>query len=175
MIVSLIVAHAVDDGAIGYQGGLPWHLPADLARFKRLTMGHCLLMGRRTFESLQGRRLPGRSIILLSRTTAEVPDGADSLASSLPQALQQAQYRYKDNEAFIAGGAGIYQQALDLELVDRMYITLVHARAAADTFFPAYEAEDWEVIKQELRPADEKNEFDLTFLTLSRISPAPAA
>lgn len=168
MIVSIIVAYSTQDRAIGYQGGLPWHLPADLKRFKRITMGHTLLMGRRTFESLQGRTLPGRKIVVLSKTLNKTPPGADGLAPDLSGGLRQAQYKFKDSEAFIAGGAQVYRQAFADDLVDRMYLTLVEAAVPADTYFPEFDQEDWEMVENERLPADERNPYAYTFQILER-------
>lgn len=174
MIVSLIAAYTVANRAIGHQGGLPWHLPADLARFKKLTMGHTLLMGRRTYESLEGRRLPGRKIIVLSNTWREPPSGADALSTDLMAALRQAQFQFDEKEAFIAGGAQVYAQALAKDLVDRMYLTLVEADVPADTYFPAFDPEDWRLSHREFHPADDRNPYAHTFQILERAD-LPAA
>jgi dihydrofolate reductase len=175
VIVSLIVAVAETDGAIGHQGGLPWHLPADLARFKKLTMGHTLIMGRRTFESLEGRTLPGRKIIVLSRHLKEIPAGAHGLSPNLMAAIRQAQFEFEEEEAFIAGGAQVYAQALAKELVDRIYLTEVEASVPADTYFPAYDLREWEVISSEHHPADDNNPYAHNFQILEFVGPKPAA
>lgn len=168
MIVSLIAAFSESDRAIGYQGKLPWHLPADLARFKRITMGHTLLMGRKTFHSLQGRRLPGRKIIVLTNTLKSTPPGADEISPDLMAALRQAQFQFKDEEPFIAGGAQIYRQALAKDLVDRLYLTLVQASVQADTFFPEIDMDQWRLVESDQLQADESNRYDMTFQILER-------
>ncbi len=167
MIVSIIAALAEPSRAIGLRGGLPWRLPADLARFKQLTLSHTLIMGRTTWEPLSGRGLPGRRIIVLSRT-GMVGGNPVRVASSLNAALELAEHDLAETETMIAGGAQVYRAALAQAVVDRMYLTLVHAQVEADTFFPPYEAQDWEVSASERRPADAENPYGLTFTTLER-------
>ena len=167
MIVSLIAAIAEPSRAIGLRGGLPWRLPADLAHFKQLTLGHTLIMGRTTWEPLSGRGLPGRRIIVLSR--AGLLSGNNvKVASSLKAALELATQDLTESETMIAGGAQVYRAALAQEVVDRMYLTLVHAQVEADTYFPPYEQAEWEVSAAEHRPADAENPYELTFTTLER-------
>lgn len=162
MRVSLIAAVA-DDGVIGRDRDLPWRLPADWRRFKRLTMGHHLLMGRRTWESI-ARPLPGRTIVVISRGAPELPAGVH-LAASLDDALALAR-RAGDDEAFIAGGAQIYRLALPL--ADRLYLTRVHARPEGDVFFPALDWSRWRRRRCHHHPADERNECAHTFEIWSR-------
>ena len=121
MIVSIIAAVA-DNGVIGRGGGLPWHLPADLKRFKKLTTGHHMVMGRRTWDSIGRRPLPGRPTIVVSRDPAFVAEGA-RVARSVEQALELAAGA---DEVFVAGGQAIYREAL--AVADRVYLTRVHAR-----------------------------------------------
>ena len=167
MIVSIIAALAEPSRAIGLRGGLPWRLPADLARFKQLTLGHMLIMGRTTWEPLSGRGLPGRRIIVLSRTGLR--SGNDlKVASSLNEALELARQDPAETETLIAGGTQVYRAALAQDAVDRMYLTIVHGEVEADTYFPPYEQADWEVSAAEHRPADAENPYDLTFTTLER-------
>lgn len=168
MILSIIAAFAVANRGIGIRGGLPWRLPDDLARFKTLTMGHTLIMGRRTHESLHGRKLPGRRLILLSGTLNEVPENADALATDLEGALALAREKYRDEEAFVAGGAQVYAAALGSDLVDRMYLTLVEADVEADTFFPAFDEEAWIVRFRQDHPADERHRYPYTFQIIDR-------
>ena len=130
MIVSMIVA-ASERGVIGKNGGMPWRLPADLRRFKSLTMGHALVVGRKTFASI-GKALPGRRMIVVTRG-AVLPDGVVAV-SSLEAALAEASRTERD-EVFIAGGAEIY--ALALPLVQRIYLTRVHGDIGGDTIVPA--------------------------------------
>ena len=162
MSASLIVAVAAD-GAIGLKGDLPWRLPADLRRFKRLTMGHHLIIGRRTWESI-GRVLPGRTMVVVSRDSQYQP-GVEGVrvAHFLGEALKVA---VNDTEPFIAGGASLYREALDI--VDRVYLTRIHATFEADTFFPDFDQERWIVKAEEHHEHDETNSFSYTFLTLER-------
>jgi dihydrofolate reductase len=162
MKVSIIVAVA-DNGVIGRGGALPWHLSADLKRFKALTMGHHLVMGRKTFESI-GRALPGRKFIVVTRnrdfTFPEV-----LTAGSVESALMLAQ---DDTEIFIAGGAEIYEQSL--HRADVMYLTRVHAEPHGDVTFPDFDdVNEWRLADSEHFEADEKNEHPYSFLTYERI------
>lgn len=167
MIVSIIAALAEPSRAIGLRGRLPWRLPADLARFKQLTLGHTLIMGRTTWEPLSGRGLPGRRIIVLSRSGL-LGENSIRVASSLNDALQLAEQDLAETETWIAGGAQVYRAALAQDVVDRMHLTLVHAQVEADTYFPPYEQADWEVSAAEHRPADPENPYAVTFTTLER-------
>ena len=167
MIVSIIAALAEPSRAIGLRGGLPWKLPADLARFKQLTLGHTLIMGRTTWEPLSGRGLPGRRIIVLSRSGL-LSGNEIKVASSLVEALELARHDPAEIETLIAGGAQVYRAALAQEVVDRMHLTLVHAQVEADTYFPPYEQADWELSATEHRPADAENLYAVTFTTLER-------
>lgn len=174
MIVSLIVAFTTSERAIGIDGGLPWRLPDDLARFKSLTMGHTLIMGRRTHESLHQRQLPGRRVIVLSRTLELVPPNADAIASSLDKGLEIAAEQFMEDEAFLAGGAEVYTEALERDLVNRMYLTLVEAEVEADTYFAPFEMDDWIIRFRQDHPADERHRYPHTFLILDR-EPQPAS
>lgn len=162
MIISLIVAMDEQRG-IGVEGRLPWHLPADLKRFKSLTMGHHLIMGRKTYESI-GSPLPGRTMIIVTRNPNYQPDGCMA-ARSLETAIEFARMGY-DNEAFIIGGGDLFEQAIDL--ADRIYLSQVHANLPADVFFPKISNDDWQEIESEIFPADEKNLYAFTFKILHR-------
>lgn len=139
MPLSLIVAVA-ENGVIGRGGALPWHISADLKRFKQLTMGHAIIMGRKTWESL-GRPLPGRRSIVVSRNPQFAAAGAE-VVPSLDAALQLAA---DDSEVFVIGGASLYEEAL--AKADRLYITRVLAKVEGDTNFPAYDAGQWKRIE----------------------------
>ena len=162
MIISLIAAMDEKRG-IGVEGRLPWHLPADLKRFKSLTMGHHLIMGRKTFESI-GRPLPGRTTIIVTRDQGFQPEGC-LVAHSLETALEFARLDLED-EVFVIGGAEIFVQAI--ESADRIYLTQVHTSLPADVYFPEYAAEDWQETNSEDHPADEKNHYPFTFKILVR-------
>lgn len=162
MRVSIIVAVA-DNGVIGRDGQLPWHISADLKRFKAMTMGHHLIMGRKTFDSV-GRPLPGRKTIVVTRNRDfRFPDVLT--AGSVESALLLAQ---GDDEAFIAGGAEIYAQVL--HRADRMYLTRVHAEPEGDVVFPEFDdVNEWRLVDSEHCEADEKNQYPYSFLTYERI------
>lgn len=160
MIVSLLVA-LDENGGIGWQGGLPWRLSADLKRFKALTMGHHLIMGRKTYESI-GKPLPGRTSIVLTRNPDYRPEGVMT-AAFLIEALLIARDR-GESEAFVIGGGKVFEIAL--HLADRIYLTRVHAHVQADTFFPEFNPEEWIEIERETQGADERNQYPSTFKVL---------
>jgi dihydrofolate reductase len=134
-----IVAAVGRNGVIGVDGGLPWHLPDDLRRFKEVTIGHVLVMGRKTYESI-GRPLPGRTTVVVTRRPGWRP-GVDGVlvAHSVADAVETA--RTVDDEVFVVGGAEVYAAALPL--TDRLALTFVDAEPEGDTFFPAVDWDDW--------------------------------
>lgn len=138
-MLSLIVAVAENE-VIGRGGTLPWHISADLKRFKQLTMGHTIIMGRRTWDSL-GRALPGRRSIVVSRNPQFQAAGAE-VALSLDAALAMAA---GDTEAFVIGGASLYEEALPK--ADKLYITRVEAVVEGDTYFPAFDMSQWRLVE----------------------------
>jgi len=165
VIVALIAA--LDEaGGIGKDGGLPWRLSADLRQFKALTIGHHLILGRKTYASI-GRPLPGRTLIVVTRNPAFAAPGC-LLAASLEQALALAGQR-GESEAFIGGGSQVFAQAMPL--ADRLYLTRVHTLAACDTFFPSVDWAAWQETARQEHPADEQNEFAFTFMRLERRRP----
>lgn len=131
---------------IGYQGKLPWHLPADLQRFKGLTMGHHIIMGRKTWESI-GRPLPGRTSVVVTRNAQYAAPGA-LLAPSLPEAVALAQ---GDPEPFVIGGAEIFRQALPLS--NRVYLTEILAEYEGEVWFPELPVAQWTCVHREHHPA----------------------
>lgn len=141
MPVSIIAAVA-ENGVIGCKGHLPWHLPYDLKRFKSLTLGHTVIMGRKTFQSLPHGALPLRRNIILSRKNAEF-EGAHTY-SSLNEALAHC---LPNEEVFIIGGASVYREALPT--ATRLYLTLVNQSPEGDVFFPAINEDEWLQIKKE--------------------------
>lgn len=161
MIVSLIAAVS-DNGVIGRGGGLPWHLPGDLVRFKRVTTGHHMIMGRRTWESIGCRPLPGRPTIVVTRNRDYAAERA-TVAHSLEDALRLVD---DDDEVFIAGGEAIYREALPV--ADRIHLTRVHAEFEGDTRFPTFDETLWRVVFEERHEPDEKNEYPHTFLIYER-------
>lgn len=148
---------------IGWQGKLPWHLPDDLKRFKTLTMGHCMLMGRKTWQSL-GRALPGRTSIVLSRAAPPLPEGVYAFAE-FAQACAWAQQR-GESDLFVIGGGEVY--AHSLEFAHQLDLTRVHARLNADVFFPRFDHSAWQCVARELHPADERHSVAFTFETWVR-------
>ncbi len=160
MTVSIVVAIA-ENNAIGKDNQLLWHLPADLKHFKAITSGHCIIMGRKTFESI-GKPLPNRRNIVISRTDGLEISGAE-VKSSIQDALQLCR---DENEVFIIGGAEVYRSAM--ELVNRIYLTRVHEHYSGDTFFPEIDFNNWEETKVEKHLPDEKNRVAYTFSTLLR-------
>lgn len=162
MILSLIVAVS-RERAIGRANTLPWHLPQDLKRFKALTTGHSILMGRKTFESLPNGALPHRRNIVVSRTLSEAP-GAE-LYHSLEEALQALDT--SDEEVFVIGGGELYRSLIDR--ADKLYLTEVEISISdADTFFPSYDLDEWQIIRQEHCPQDERNPYSSTYYELQR-------
>ena len=163
MTLSIIVAIA-SDGAIGRANDLLWHLPADLKRFKELTTGHTILMGRKTFESLPRGPLPNRRNIIISRSLPAQP-GAE-VYPSIQQAMEDCA---SDEEVFIIGGGEIYRQLLpDTE---RIYLTRVQASFPdAEVFFPELDPTEWVEEAREVYPRDERNEYDTELLLLRRRS-----
>jgi dihydrofolate reductase len=161
MRLSLIVA--TNQGhVIGREGDLPWHISADLKRFKSLTMGHHLIMGRKTFDSI-GRCLPGRTTIILSRDATYQVEGA-IVVDSLEAALQAAD---GDDEAFIVGGGEIYR--LTLPQVDRLHLTLVDApEVEGDTHFPEVDWQAWQLVEQTDVQDDGQSQYPYSFRVYDR-------
>lgn len=162
MRLSLIVAVS-DNGTIGRGNDLPWRLPDDFRRFKAVTMGHHLLMGRKTWESI-GRPLPGRTTVVISRRRLELPAGV-KLAASVDESVEMAAAA-GDDEAFVAGGAEIYRQLL--ARADRLYLTRVHADVAGDVAFPEFDPSEWRLVVCEKRPVDERHSLPFSFLVYER-------
>jgi dihydrofolate reductase len=169
-LLSLIVAVAEND-VIGREGALPWRLSADLQRFKRITMGAPLVMGRRTWDSI-GRPLPGRTSIVVTRQAGWRPPfaavrTADSLEDALAQAAACAQP--PPAEIFVIGGEQLYRAALPL--ADRIHCTRVHARPPGDAFFPPVDWRAWRPSDVQCVAADEHNQYATTFATYCRLPP----
>ncbi|HCC71298.1 MAG TPA: hypothetical protein DEQ09_09135 [Bacteroidales bacterium] len=152
-MISIIVAVA-SNNAIGKNNELLWHIPDDLKRFKKLTLGHCLIMGKSTWYSLPLKPLPGRTNIVLTDDPCECIDECIT-AYSVQDALDKCE---KTKEIFIIGGGSVYRQFLDI--ADRLFITHVHKDFDADTFFPEIDPEKWQVMERE----DDMRSDDLDFL-----------
>lgn len=158
-----IIAAMASNRVIGVNNTLPWRLPADLAHFKALTLGHHIIMGRKTYESL-GRPLPGRISVIVSRDQTLFFPGC-IVVHTLGDAMAACE---GDDEAFFIGGADIYRQALDV--ADRMYLTEVKTEVPGDAWFPEFDRAVWQEAARESRLADEKNGFDYDFVTFDRVS-----
>lgn len=159
MIVSLVAALA-SNRVIGRGDGLPWHLPDDLKHFKRLTTGHTVIVGRKTFET--SGPLPNRRWIVLTRKPDYTPDGAE-VAPDLDRALAMAA---GEEEVFVAGGGEIFRIALPR--ADRMYLTHIDAVIDGDTTFPAFDPHEWKVVESTHHPADERHAWSFTIRTYER-------
>ncbi len=162
MIISLIVAMDEKRG-IGKDGKLPWRLSSDLKRFRELTMGHHLIVGRKTFDSI-AKALPGRKMIVVTRNRSFKANEC-MVAGSVGDALARAG-EAGEAEVFVIGGAEIYAQLLGA--VDRVYLTQVQADVDADTFFPEWRPDAWTETQSVYQPADEKNQYAFTFKVLER-------
>lgn len=168
--ISAIVAFD-DDGAIGTKTGLPWHLPADLKRFRQVTWNKPILLGRATYQMI-GRPLPGRANIVLTRDPRFQAEGclvAHSLEEALELAREEARQRATD-EIVIAGGAEVYRATWPL--CQRVYLTQIHGRSGGSVYFPSEVASDdnWRVVAREEHDADAGNAWPMTFLILERES-----
>jgi len=146
---------------IGLDNTLPWRIPEDLKRFKALTMGHHMIMGRKTFESI-GKPLPGRTTVVVTRDRDLKIDGC-IVAHSLPEAIAACA---DDNEIFIVGGAEIYAQALGL--ADTLYLTEIQQDVAGDAWFPAFDKSEWQEVARDMRKQVEPQPLEYHFVTYRR-------
>ncbi len=170
MIISLIVA-ASENGVIGKDNKLPWHLPDDLKRFKELTKGKTVIMGRKTYESIGKPLSERRNIVLSSKVKsiegAEAVSDIDAFLSKLNEELPE------DEEVFIIGGSDLFNQWLEDSFTPivaaRVYLTRVHADIAGDTSFPDLDDDRWMEVERTTHPADEKHVHAFTFLTYDRV------
>ena len=160
MRLSIVVAM---DGnrLIGKDNGLPWHLPADLAFFKKLTTGNTILMGRKTFDSI-GRPLPNRRNIVITRN-ADIEITGCEVVNSIEEALSLAQ---GETEVMVIGGAKLYQQILPI--ADRLYITQIEGEFDGDTYFPTYDEKNWRQVSCESHLADKKNNHPYHFIVFEK-------
>ena len=159
-MLSIIVAMS-ENRVIGRDGALPWHLPADLKRFKQLTMGHAIVMGRKTYESI-ARPLPGRRSIVLSRNVDYRPVGVDVVAN-LQEALKQTD---DQQEVFVIGGSSLYQMALPV--ADRIYLTEVATKLEGDVLFPEFDRNEWQLVDSLPAEIDEKSSLSFCFKIFDR-------
>jgi dihydrofolate reductase len=159
-----VIAAIASNNALGKDNDLIWHLPADLKRFKKVTTGHYILMGRNTFESI-GRPLPNRTTIIITRNKNYFKEGC-LVANSLEQAIEMAK---PAAQIFIIGGAQIYKETIAKDVAVQLDITLVHHPFEADVFFPEIDTKIWEEVAREDYKADEKNEYDYSFVSYQKI------
>lgn len=162
MIISIIVAVA-DNWVIGKKNSLPWYLPADLKHFKEITMGHHIIMGQKTHESI-GRALPGRTNIVLSFDKEYKAEGC-TVVNSLDEAISIAENN-GEKEVFVIGGASVYEQSVDI--ADKIYITRIHNKFDGDVYFPELDLNKWKEISREEHQPDDKNPYEYEFLVLEK-------
>lgn len=165
MKISIVVA-ASQNLVIGKDNKLPWHLPADLKYFKKLTMGHCIIMGRKTFESI-GKPLPGRTNIVVTRNKNYSQSNGIIICSSLEEAYEYSR-AINENEAFVIGGAEIINEAL--KKADKIYLTHIYENFEGDTFLNPIDDKQWKEIKRTFNNKDEVNSYSFSFLELERLS-----
>ncbi len=162
MVVSAIVATAKNN-VIGKDNGIPWYLPADLKYFKRTTLGHHIIMGRKSFESI-GRPLPKRTNIIVTRDPFYMASGC-IVVHSIEEGLKIAKEN-KEEEAFIIGGGQVYKQSFPL--LEKLYLTEVDLEVEGEIYFPPVNEEEWEEVKREAHLPDEKNKCAYVFRVLER-------
>lgn len=162
MIISLIAAMDKNRG-IGKNNTLPWHLPSDLKRFKRLTMGHHLMMGRKTYETI-GKPLPGRVMIIVTRQKGYHAEGC-IVVNSIQQAIIEAE-NHQEEELFVIGGGEIFRQIIDR--ADKIYLTNVHAEVDAYVYFPEIDPSAWELITKHDPEQLENDQYSSDFQVLIR-------
>jgi dihydrofolate reductase len=156
-----LVAAVADNGVIGRDGALPWHLPDDLRHFKACTLGKPVLMGRRTFDSI-GKPLPGRRNLILTRGTMASAAGVEVVASiDAARALTE-----REPELCVIGGASVYAQSL--AMATRLYLTQVHGEVAGDVYFPLRDFSGWRELERLEHPSDARHQYAMSFLTLER-------
>lgn len=161
MNISIIVAMS-DNRVIGINNSLPWHLPDDLANFKRLTSGKTIIMGRKTYESLPGI-LPNRKHIVLTNSENYQPDRC-KIVNSIDRAIELCK---NEDEIFFIGGSVVFQESL--RLANKIYLTQVHVELVGDTFFPEFNMDDWLVVESIIRPADNQHKYTRTFKVLEKL------
>lgn len=154
----ILIAAAAENNALGKDNDLIWHLPDDFKRFKALTTGHHIIMGRKTFESFP-KPLPNRTHVIITRQKNYHPEGC-LVADSLETAVSLCP---KNENVFVIGGGEIYQQSISI--ADKIELTRVHANFDADTFFPEIDSDQWQLASSTYHPKDEKHQYDFTFQT----------
>ncbi len=164
-----IIAAIGNNHELGKDNALIWHIPADLKRFKKVTIGHTIIMGRKTFESI-GRPLPNRKSVIISRNTSYQKNGCE-IVHSVEEAIRWVKDRQK---VFIIGGAQIYREFMKKKIVDVLDITQVHENFEADVFFPSIDSKEWRLTSKKTVLSDQKNVPHYSFLSYRRISQPPS-
>ncbi len=162
-MISIIVAISKNN-VLGKENKLLWHLPKDFKFFKETTLGHPIIMGRKTFESLPGI-LSNRIHIVITRDVNYKPEDV-IVSHSLEEAIREAQ-KY-DSEIYICGGGQIYKEALEKRFVDKILLTEIDVDVEGDAFFPTFDTSDWEITKKECHTQDEKHDFEFCFVEYMR-------
>lgn len=157
-----LIAAAAENNALGKDKDLVWHLPDDFKRFKNLTSGHYIIMGRKTFETFP-KPLPNRTHVVITRKKDYNPDAA-IVVHSLEKALEVSA---EDPQPFVIGGGEIYEMAMSKG--DKIELTRVHGEFEADTFFPEIDEKEWRLVSSTFHPKDEKHDYAFTYLTYERI------
>lgn len=155
------IAAAAQNNALGKDNQLVWHLPDDFKRFKKLTTGHYIILGRKTFESFP-KPLPNRTHVIITRNKNYQAEGC-IVVNSLQEALQKVP---QGQDIFIIGGAQIYKQSMHLS--DKIELTRVHTTCEADAFFPEINPQEWQLVNEEFHPKDENHQFDFTYQTFEK-------
>lgn len=158
-----MIAAVTDNGVIGHHGSIPWHMPADLRYFKTTSMGHTVVMGRKTLQNILdvlGTPLPGRDNVVLSHDPAFHVDGVSTVGS-----VDDVRDQYTD--AMIIGGATLYEQFMPF--AGRLYMTEVHTTLEGDTYFPHIDMNVWSEVSREDHAADERNQYDYSFVMYERV------
>jgi dihydrofolate reductase len=163
MSIITIIAAIANNNALGKDNDLIWHLPADLKRFKKVTSGHHIIMGRNTFESI-GKPLPNRTTVIITRNDNYKVEGC-IVVNSIEEAIKVAE---NDEQIFIIGGAQIYKQALAANLVDQLDITQVHHSFDADVYFPEIKLDVWKEVSRENFEIDESNSYKYSFISYKK-------
>ncbi len=159
----ILIAAVANNNVIGRDNKLLWHQPADLKHFKKLTTGHTLIMGRKTFESI-GKALPGRRTIIVTRQKDYKAEGCE-IVPDLKEAICKVR---EESDVFVAGGGEIYRQVIGLHYARRIFLTRIYANFEGDSFFPDIDPEKWELIDREEFEPDDKNPYPYAFLTYKR-------
>ncbi|AFM05741.1 dihydrofolate reductase [Bernardetia litoralis DSM 6794] len=162
MKISIITARS-KNGVIGSNNSLPWKMPSDMRFFKQTTIGHHVLVGRKTYQSFNVQLVERPALILTTKSDYQPKYKEDQTINSLEEGIKKAKEQ-NETELFIIGGGEIYKQALDKNLVTNMYITELDAIIEGDTFFPNFEESEWNVVRNDSFAAGEKNDYDYSFV-----------